>query len=344
MAKISFSDYFALASDISVPEEKILEYSIIRKGKGGFDFELKPDPKKVELSEDQQELENALQIGNGLARWRRKVHFRRRLNSGENLPVLVSEGDSWFQFPLLIKDVVDQLGSKYLIYSVGAAGDTAQNMVFGSSGSGRTEYMTALGKVRSNVRGFLFSAAGNDIIGEDPETGVASLFEIIRSFNGDTTDVQGHINHNVLGNKIEFLKDAYRTTIKNIRDDADFRALPIIIHGYDYAFPYPFGQSDPRNPVYAKNNEWLGEPLDKRGIKDDQLRRNIIKFLVDELYDMLIGLSGNPEVTCIWVVDCRGAMSDIRDWNDEIHGTNDGFTKVAARFQSTITKALAGTS
>ncbi|OHV80399.1 hypothetical protein [Ensifer sp. LCM 4579] len=63
----------------------------------------------------------------------------------------------------MIEDVIDQLEPDYLIWSLDAAGDTCDNMV-----NRNPEYMQALVKRRSNdVKGFLFSAAGNDVIGED---------------------------------------------------------------------------------------------------------------------------------------------------------------------------------
>ena len=164
----------------------MLSFSRIERGKGGFDFAIKPDPEKVEITAEDEEFENAMQIGNGLSRFRRQMRFRRRKFFGSDLPVLVSEGDSWFQFPLLVREIIDQLEDEYLIWSVGAAGDTAENIVYG-----RAEYLKALNKQKDDVRGFLFSAAGNDIIGEDPETQSAVLFDLIRDFNGDPTDITG---------------------------------------------------------------------------------------------------------------------------------------------------------
>ncbi|MHA7773845.1 hypothetical protein [Roseibium sp. M-1] len=341
MPKISLARYYEILADLNSSDEEIRRYSRIVKGQGGFDFRLEPDPEKVELVDGLMELENAMSIGNGLARWRRRRVFMNRLNSDEKTPVLVSEGDSWFQFPMLIDEVIDQLGPKYRIYSVGAAGDTAQNMVHGPLNNGGCEYMTALREVRDHVKAFLFSAAGNDIIGEDPQTGVAALYELIRPFNGDAGDVQGHINHGVLKDKLDFLRSAYRKMITDVRADPSFTQLPIVIHGYDYAFPYPHGNNDKRNPRYAANNEWLGEPLDDRKITDGKLRRNIIKYLVDELYVMLSGLAGQSKKTRIWVVDCRGALPKVTDWNDEIHATSKGFSKIADRFHETLQKAMA---
>lgn len=337
MSKITYKKYLELARDPETDDDHLLSFSRIERGEGGFDFAIKPDPEKVDLKAEDIEFENAMQIGNGLSRFRRQMRFRRRKLFGSNLPVLVSEGDSWFQFPLLVREIVDQLEDDYLIWSVGAAGDTAQNIVFG-----RAEYLKALKKQKDDVRGFLFSAAGNDIIGEDPETQKAVLFDLLKDFNGDKNDVEGHIDMDLLERKMNFLEKAYTKVINDIRAKPEFENLPIFIHGYDYAFPYPWGGDDPRHPLHADNNGWLGEPLDQHRIHDPQQRRNIIKFLIDRLYNMLEGVSADSQETGVWLVDCRGAMAEVNDWIDEIHGTSDGFKKIANRFVEVLSFALEG--
>ena len=343
MSKISYLEYQQMFLNDEVRDEEILAFSQVVKGEGGFDWELAPDPDKVEISAQDIEDESAMKIGNALCRFRRARRFKKRKKAGVDLPVLVSEGDSWFQFPFLIKEVIDHLEDQYLIWSVGAAGDTASNMVFSAEKKGRTEYMRALRRQKSDVQGFLFSAAGNDIIGEDPETGKAALFNILKPYNGNDQDVVGHIDHAVLGERVSVLKMAYERVIGNIRTEPGIERLPVFIHGYDYAFPFPIGDDDPRNPSYAKNDEWLGEPLSARNIHDGDLRRSIIGFLIDTVYDMLKGLAGDSEDTRVWVVDCRGAMPSVSDWNDEIHGTSDGFAKVARRFGQVVGHALGTT-
>jgi hypothetical protein len=335
MSKITFIEYLELARNPEIEDDVLLSFSRIERGQGGFDFTIKPDPKKVELTAEDVEFENAMQIGNGLSRFRRQARFRRRKLFGSDLPVLVSEGDSWFQFPLLVREIVDQLEDDYLVWSIGAAGDTAQNIVFG-----RAEYIKALSKHKDDVRGFLFSAAGNDIIGEDPQTQKAVLLDLLKNFNDDKDDVEGHIDIDLLEKKMSFLKGAYTKVINDIRAKPEFENLPIFIHGYDYPFPFPWGDDDPRTPIHADKNEWLGEPLDQRQIHDPEQRRNIIKFLIDRLYKMLEGISANSQDTGVWLVDCRGAMPEVNDWIDEIHGTSDGFKKIATRFFPVLSQAL----
>ena len=59
MSKITFEDYQRMLLNDEVEDLEILEFSEIVKGEGGFDFELKPDPEKVEMSPEALEAENA---------------------------------------------------------------------------------------------------------------------------------------------------------------------------------------------------------------------------------------------------------------------------------------------
>lgn len=337
MTKINYDEYLKLARNPDSKDEELLSYSKIVKGTGGFDFKIVPDPDKVSLKTEDVEFENAMKIGNGLSRFRRQMRFHKRKLLGSKLPVLVAEGDSWFEFPLLVREIIDQLEDEYLIWSIGAAGDTARNMVYIHA-----EYPKALKDRSHDVRGFLFSAAGNDIIGEDAETQEPVLFNLLKNFNGNNADIEGHINKDLLEEKMRFLQGAYTSVIKKVRTELGFENLPIFIHGYDYAIPYPCIGHDPRDPIHASKNEWLGKPLDQRNIKDPLLRHNIIKYMIDRLYTMMEEVSGDSRQTGVWLVNCRGAMPDVTDWIDEIHGTSDGFKKVAARFVEVIKKANSG--
>jgi hypothetical protein len=241
-------------------------------------------------------------------------------------------GDSWFQFPFLIEDVVDNLEKDFLIWSLDAAGDTADNMV-----NRKPEYKEGLDAQKTNhVVGFLFSAAGNDVIGEDL-LGNPVLSTLIKPFKSGK-DTARHIDNGELAAVLTRLETDYRKVFSTIRDDWDFKKLPIFIHGYEYAIPggYP---GDKRHPVYAKQDEWLGGPLVEKGIKDLKLQRQIIHLLIDSLYDMLDRVAGKSSTTNIHVVNVRETLNE-GDWADEIHGTSDGFAKVAERFRKVIKDAL----
>ncbi|AEV38016.1 hypothetical protein PSE_3512 [Pseudovibrio sp. FO-BEG1] len=334
--KITYDEFLKLARDPSVPEEQLLKYCRVVRHTGAFDIQFQVKPELVEMTEIDEEFENALQIGNWASRIRRYWRFKEAMKDHPERPMLISEGDSWFQFPIIIDDVIDHLSEHYNIYSLGAAGDTAQNMVYGPDRARRREYLSALYDYKDKVSGFLFSAAGNDIIGEDPDTGVAVLFDILQDFNGDINDVDGHINRAAFDEKLAFLKGAYERVISDIRGVSELQNMPVFVHGYDYVFPYKW-QGDTRDPLHAAKDEWLGEPLSDRNIPS-VLGRKIISAMLDELYAMLDGLAAAD--ANVIVVDCRGAMPNLTDWVDEIHGTSDGFAKVAGRFKMAIDQAL----
>jgi N-acetylmuramoyl-L-alanine amidase len=338
--KITYDDYLSMIRDPNAADSDILACSVVASGRGAFDMALRPDPQKVKMTAEDRQFDAALKIGNGIARFRRQMRFHRRRRTGRRLPVLVSEGDSWFQFPFLIREVVDHLDDEYLIWSTGAAGDTAANMAFGPPGYGGREYLQALRDFRTDVRAFLFSAAGNDMIGADPQSGRPALLDILRPFNGNCADIHGHMDTFCLTRKLDALETAYRSVIDTIRAEPGLERLPILLHGYDYVFPSPWGDDDGRNPPYAARNAWLGGPLDALGFRDRTQRRAILGYLIDRLYDRLLRLAGSPDVTGVWVVDCRGAMPDPTHWNDEIHGTSAGFALVAQRFRACLNKAL----
>lgn len=326
---ISQEDLQRLLRDPDTDPKLLAQYLIYdRGGSGPFDPVFRPNPYTVEISD----LENAIRIGNGWSRWRRRRRFERRRARNERLPVIVSEGDSWFQFPLVIDDVIDGLEDDYLVWSCGAAGDTARNIVFDNP-----EYMNALDEQADDVSAFLLSAAGNDIIGED-ETGKPVLLRLLRQQTDPTARPEDLIDGVVLEATLDKLRSAYKTVVDTVRADARFRGLPIIFHGYDYALPFPVGAGDRRSPFWAAKDEWLGGPMAERGINDPTARQGIIRLLIDALYAMLAEFPIlDPN---IHLVDVRGTLSEVTDWADEIHGTDAGFAKVATRFHTTLRSVI----
>ncbi|MEY6433943.1 hypothetical protein ABC977_16180 [Thioalkalicoccus limnaeus] len=340
MAKISYAQYLELLMDPDTPDEVIAAFSTFAPGIGAFDPTLLPDPDRVAMTRDQIEAESGMKIGNGLARWRRNQAFRRALRSGDTRQVLVAEGDSWFQFPIFLREVIGHLSDPYLVWCASAAGDTARNMVYGQPRFGEAEYLIELNRQRDRVRAFLFSAAGNDIIGEDAEAGDGTpvLRKILTNPGTGTTDPAAYVHDHEVAARLAFLEQAYGKVIGDIRAHPRFATLPILIHGYDVPFPWPWGDKDRRNPRWAKKDQWLGSAFAPAGI-EGPLRREILSHLIDRLYAMLDRVAASdPHVH---VVDCRGTLPNPTDWADEIHGTSDGFAAVADRFHATLTRVLA---
>ena len=331
MSKISYHEFKAMLMDPKVPDEDIAPYlQVDAVASNPFDPRVVPDPQAVDMDpEGVFDTRNALAWANGINRWRRQERFNEQIKDRSPLPVLVSEGDSWFQFPFLVEDVVDHLGRDYLIWSLDAAGDTAGNMV-----RRRPEYMAGLNQQKANnVKAFLFSAAGNDVIGEDA-MGQPVLKDLLRPYRPGATAAD-LINAGRLKKTMDFLQAAYRQVIATVRADADFAALPIVIHGYDYAIPGGL-PGDTRQPRWASQDKWLGSVMDDQGIVDSALRSAVIRFLINELYRVLNEVAGDSTKSHVYVVDVRTSLPQVSDWADEIHPTNNGFGRVAGKFSTLL--------
>ncbi len=339
--KITYLELVEKVRDPETSDDELLQYFNLEKGAGGFDITAAVNPATVRLSAADEELESAMQIGNGLARLRHRFRYFDRIRRFPDRPIVVAEGDSWFQFPLLIQETVDHLFQFHNVWSLGAAGDTLQNMVYGAGIGHGNEFLHELRRMRGKAEAFLFSGAGNDIIGEDPVTKLPMLEALLRTFNGDTSDLPGHINHAELDRRLVTLETGYRRLVGFVRAERGLETLPIVFHGYDYPYPYPWGQNDPRAPKYADKDQWLGRAFAARKILDNDLRRNILIYMIDRLYDMLADVAGDSTTSGIWVVNCRGTLPKLEDWNDEIHGTTAGFADVGRAFNAVLSKAIA---
>lgn len=354
MTKISLDHYQTLLADPSTDPDIIREYSTLAPGEGAFDMRMIPDSDKVDYAGvDIYANEGLMDMANRWSRNSRQDRFEGRLEEGHDLPIIVAEGDSWFQFPVLINETVDNLYNDYLIYSLGAAGDTANNMIYGDERDEQAEYMIALRHLKNRglkISGFMFSAAGNDIIGQETKPGPdgkrkATLERLLRE-SPHGTQPEDFIIEEEMRKRLDFLKKGYLDVINRIHAEPGLENLPIFIHGYDYVFPFKFGQQDQRKKQrYQKSaNQWLGAPLDKFNILDLDMRRNVIKHMLDKLYDMMNALTAESGINHVYVVDNRGAMPFISDWKDEIHGKNHGFARVAQRFRDTINPVIIGSN
>jgi endonuclease/exonuclease/phosphatase family metal-dependent hydrolase len=340
---ITFEELKRRMADPAIPDAELRPYlEPARRERGPLRPEVRPNPERVILPPAAEaELESAMDWGNGWSRWRRLRRFEIGLVTQPTTPVLLSEGDSWFQFPLLLDDVIDHLSNRYLVRSLDAAGDTLDNMIIRNP-----EYLVELEALQEQlapsgrqVDGFLLSAAGNDVIGEDT-SGRPALLGLLKDLKAGKS-ASWHVDSRALKKTLDFIEAAYRKAIGMVRARPALRTLPIIIHGYDYAIPGGFA-GDTRQPGYAAQDQWLGGPMREKGILEPRLQRDIIKVLIDALYQRLEAIAGQSVSTGVHVVDCRGLVGAVIRWNDEIHPTSDGYRTVAEQFHGTIEAAIRG--
>lgn len=346
VATKSFDELEAMLADPDVPDSAIRPYlSADPDTSRPFDPVIVPDPAQVTmrpLDEVRAQGLGFLDWANRWSRWRRRRRFERRFSAGDPAPVLVSEGDSWFQFPLLLDDTIDRLEPHYLIWSLDAAGDTLADM----TGSGR-EYVEPLvdATIGPRVRGLLFSAGGNDVIGSEPgPAGERSVLETLVRPREPGKPPAAHLDEAALDERLAAVEAGYRQVLETV---AAVRPGAFVV-GHVYAYAIPAFTGDPRDPTWTRHGRWLREPLARRGFEAPAEQRAIVRALIDRLHGRLARLMGG---NCPggayrhgWLVDCRDLLDGVEEWADEIHPSGSegrGFARVAERFDAVIREALA---
>ena len=315
------------------PVNDILKYIKIDISRSNpFNLRYAIDEDKVEMDGiAEYEINLSLNWWNSSAKTKRQDSFNGTISEPNHLPVLVSEGDSWFQFPCLTtgNDIIEHLNSDYLIWSMGEVGATLSSMYVSS------EYLSWVKfGWRDKVKAFLLSAAGNDIIGE--RNGQSVLQVLLREYD-PTKPPAWHIIRGALDKTLNEIEWHYRRIIESIHGIPALRELPILIHGYDYPFPYPYGKNDNRIPCIGEQDQWLGKSFESKGYPSsgrDDIRRSILILMINELYGMMMGLQ--RRYNNVHLVDLRNSLPTVGDWRDELHGRPKALKAVAERFQVTL--------
>ncbi|MFV0361437.1 trypsin-like peptidase domain-containing protein [Tropicimonas sp.] len=253
------------------------------------------------------EADVAIAFLNRADRARRHRRYRSKIAGGYQGIRIVSEGDSWFQYPFILKDTIDWLMEAYAVYSLGAAGDLVADMVL------QDEMRDAIRQHRPDV--FLISGGGNDLLGD------GRLKLAVKTYRAGRPASE-YPNANFDASIRDVIAD-YRRIFRDLTQE--FPDLRIICHGYDYALP--------------DNGRWLGKPLAAKGITDRMLQAGIIAEMIDRFNQALADLAQEFPGR-VFRVNCRGAVGK-NDWHDELHPDKKGYAAVANRFHALI-ESVAG--
>lgn len=295
---ISAAELHRLMSDPEVPDAELRPYlTTDAAGSKAFAPEVRVNLAKVDAIRTQSAmLRNTL---SGISRWRRRERYLARVAREPRVRRLVSEGDSWFQYPFLLEDVIDWLERDFAVWSLGAPGDLLDDIVR------QNEMMEALAERRPEA--LLLSAGGNDLLGSgrlvaylaQHEVGMGAADHIKPAFTAFVDTV------------IENFREIF------IRVAGEFPSLRILCHGYDYAIP--------------NAGKWLGRPMEKRAIRDLALQAEIVRVVVDRFNAELLQLI--EEFPAVTYVNCRDV---VRDWHDELHPTDSSYELVAGAFSAKL--------
>jgi metacaspase-1 len=306
--KMSLDELTAMMRDPTVPVDRFRDYLILDESAGGsFSPAVIIDRSKVEIGgtmADSERGDLGLPFMNGITRLRRRAAFNLKLALGYDGPILVAEGDSWFLYPLLLEDVIDQLSDDYAISSLAAAGDTMDDML------AQDEFIREIRLQKASV--LLYSAGGNDVLGN------GNLAKLLRNYDPALAPAQhilpsfGEALNRVIGHYDRIFRRVARET----------PGVAVICHGYGRPIP--------------NNGKWLGKPMAERGLPQP-VQTAIATVMIDRFNTAMIRLVARH--AHVSFVDCRPLVLPDQ-WSDELHPDNDGYKAAADAFKAAITAAL----
>jgi lysophospholipase L1-like esterase/uncharacterized caspase-like protein len=235
--------------------------------------------------------------------WRNQ-YYKEMKEIYPNRPRIVSEGDSWFQHPLL-NDIIDNISKYYPTHCLAAAGDTIANYLK------EAEFSKVIEDEKPTY--FLLSGGGNDIVGEEMRGFLVRGF--LDAPDGTQTERFFNQSYNAA---VENLMELYKTVFVILQ--AQNPQLKIIVHGYDYLVPV--------HP-YSNKTNWIGKYLDEFNITRPLDRVAVARYMIDGFNEGLKTLvEKHPQVRYI---NLRATVP-IDEWDDEIHPNDTGFQKVSLKF------------
>jgi hypothetical protein len=316
-------------------------------------------------------LEKAMGFVDGLKNANRNNRFNAKIKDNfrkavKDKKVILAEGDSWFNYPVILSDVIDWIGMEdnMAIYSLANGGDWLLNMLNGR------KYVEELSVIHPDV--FLISGGGNDLVGRSRVSAIVnpkpSMTEYNASpwaqelVNGSTLKAEVGYNDGRFKNGVQYLsKDFYAllmffslqyySLINGIltagTDDGKngkFPDIVVITQGYDYALP-SHSLSVFRNPLhwyrpfirkFLGHGSWLKTPLQLRGILNKKDQEDIVYAMIYLFNEMMIS---NGKLFCaipnvgpkVFHIDSRGAVGE-EGWTDELHPLPENFKRIGQTF------------
>jgi hypothetical protein len=240
---------------------------------------------------------------------------------------LISEGDSWFDYPPH-PNIIDFLDGEgfWAIKRFEKSGDTLQNI---ASDENLARIASTAQKEKSEA--ILLSAGGNDLFTDIPERpDMRWIWRALNPYDAGKTAAE-HVNQIEWDEKKTELRQGFIRVISALGDFA-----PILVHGYDYL------TAPGQKVMYDGFNAagpWILPAMQDRGINDPELQAAILRVLIDDVNGIIRALESTYPDSVIYI-DLRGTLRPGVDWQNEIHPTEDGFHQVEERFRDTLINRL----
>jgi hypothetical protein len=275
---------------------------------------------------------------------RRNQLFRKKIKNGFRQggnKVILAEGDSWFNYPIILTDIIDRISMEknMAVWSLASGGDWLLNMLTAR------HYVEELSVLHPDV--CLISGGGNDLVGSSR---LAAVIEPRKcneyQKNKWAQDLITKANTQYVSfNKpafeegvcylskdffalLMFFHLQYYFLISHILMSDKFNGMQIITQGYDYPIPsYDKGNFSftewyvPFIRNFLGHGSWLKTPLQIRGILDTEVQQNILYAMIYLFNEMMIEIGElfkRQGYNAVFHIDSRDSVTKD-GWTDELH-------------------------
>jgi hypothetical protein len=231
--------------------------------------------------------------------------------------VIVTEGDSWFSYPLNanIADYIEMM-SDFSILRLEHNGDEARDIL--GAGSEQLRKLRYYLK-KYPVEALLMSAGGNDVV-------AGELKHLL-----DTRAPGANWQSAVRLDKLTTVLDDIIAAYGRLLDARDALRPNCVVFAHSYCYFEPTGRKATGPFGLGSAGPWMKPVLVARGIDPATEGRQLARYLVDEMHARLQALAAARKRFV--VVDTRGALPvDEVHWADEIHPSGTGFRRLAQDF------------
>jgi hypothetical protein len=231
--------------------------------------------------------------------------------------VLISEGDSWFSYPLNanIADYIEMM-SDFSMLRLEHNGDNAREIL----GVG-SEQLKKLKYYLKNypVEALLMSAGGNDL--------VAGELKRILNARAAGASWQSAVKLAALTTVLDDIVASY----ERLLDARDALRPSCVVFAHSYCYFEPTGRKATGPFGLGSAGPWMRPVLKAKGIDPASEGPQVARYLIDELHARLQALAAHR--ARFIVVDTRSALPvDDVHWADEIHPSGIGFRRLAQDF------------
>jgi lysophospholipase L1-like esterase len=258
------------------------------------------------------------------------VRGKRAVRAG----LLVAEGDSWFDYPF--HDVLGVLERRFgfEIESVAHHGESAEEMAYDPARlAGVARLFERLARQGRRPRAILLSAGGNDLVG--------SGFRVLLNHrDSGLPPLSDTVVRGVIEERVRFALASVLGAVTALSRHDFGKALPIVVHGYDY--PVPDGRGY-LGGFWLLPGPWMEPGFRQKGYRDLAERAAIARALIDRFNGVLAALARERSLAHVRFADLRGALPGELDggryrrwWENEVHPTARGFERIAARIAAAI--------